>query len=50
MEINIRRAEPGDAEVVALLGRITFAETFAYLFEGHEDDLRTYLDYTFGVA
>lgn len=49
-EINIRKAGTNDAEVVALLGRITFAETFAYLFESHEDDLRTYLDYTFGVA
>lgn len=50
MDLQIRPATPSDAEVIALLGRITFAETFGYLFTNHAADLRAYLDYTFGVA
>jgi ribosomal protein S18 acetylase RimI-like enzyme len=50
MTLDIIRAEPSDAAAVALLGRITFAETFAHLFHEHRDDLRTYLDATFDVA
>jgi len=50
MSLVIRRASADDAEVVALLARITFRETFGYLFERHEDDLRTYLDHTFAVG
>lgn len=50
MDVCIRTAGPGDAEVVALLGRITFAETFGHLFREHQDDLRAYLDATFGVT
>jgi ribosomal protein S18 acetylase RimI-like enzyme len=50
MSLEIRRAEPKDAEAVALLGRITFAETFGSLFQNHADDLRSYLDHTFNVA
>jgi ribosomal protein S18 acetylase RimI-like enzyme len=50
MELQIRRAEPADAEVIALLGRITFTETFGYLFVDHSGDLRAYLDRTFAVA
>ncbi|HUB13809.1 MAG TPA: GNAT family N-acetyltransferase [Acetobacteraceae bacterium] len=46
----IRRAHPVDATVVALLGRITFAETFGHLFVHHAGDLRAYLDATFDVA
>jgi len=47
---SIIRAEPEDAAIVALLGRITFAETFGYLFRDHADELRAYLDTIFGVA
>lgn len=50
MDLQIRRAEPSDAEIVSLLGRITFAETFGYLFTEHGGDLRAYLDHTFSVA
>jgi ribosomal protein S18 acetylase RimI-like enzyme len=39
-----------DAAVVALLGRVTLAETFDYLFVDHKDDLRAYLAATFGAA
>ncbi len=49
MALDIIRAEPSDAAAVALLGRITFAETFGHLFHDHHDDLRTYLDSTFDV-
>ena len=45
----IRKGAPEDAEVVALLGRITFRETFGYLFANHAADLSTYLDRTFAV-
>ena len=48
-DLQIRIAEPEDAKIVALLARITFAETFGYLFEKHKGDLRVYLDHTFGV-
>lgn len=50
MTADIRRAEPADATTIALLGRITFAETFGHLFSQHRDDLRSYLDATFDVA
>ena len=50
MELQIRPAQPADAAVVALLGRITFAETFGHLFVDHETDLTQYLDGVFGVA
>jgi len=50
MELEIRPAQPADAAVIALLGRLTFAETFGYLFDGRENDLTQYLDRTFGVA
>jgi ribosomal protein S18 acetylase RimI-like enzyme len=50
MELQIRSAQPADAAVIALLGRITFAETFGHLFVGHEADLTRYLDNVFGVA
>jgi diamine N-acetyltransferase len=50
MAAQIRRADAADALVVALLGRITFAETFGYLFQEHPGDLHTYLDATFDVA
>jgi diamine N-acetyltransferase len=50
MAAAIRRANQADAATVALLGRITFAETFGHLFRDHQDDLRAYLDATFDVA
>ena len=50
MDMQIRKAQPADAEVIALLGRITFSETFGYLFVDHASDLRAYLDRTFAVA
>jgi ribosomal protein S18 acetylase RimI-like enzyme len=50
MELHIRPARPADAAVIAILGRITFAETFGHLFVGHQTDLTQYLDRTFGVA
>jgi ribosomal protein S18 acetylase RimI-like enzyme len=50
MDLQIRLAIPVDAEIVALLGRITFTETFGHLFAEHADDLRAYLDHTFAVA
>jgi hypothetical protein len=50
MDFEIRPAGPDDAEMVALLGRITFAETFGHLFLNHTGDLRAYLDHTFAVA
>lgn len=52
MTTEIRRATPGDAAIVALLGRITFAETFGYLFRSHceDEELRNYLDATFAAG
>jgi ribosomal protein S18 acetylase RimI-like enzyme len=50
MHLFIKQADNGDAAMLSLLGRITFAETFGHLFERHPDDLRAYLDATFGVA
>jgi diamine N-acetyltransferase len=50
MSAELRKAQVEDAAVIALLGRITFSETFAYLFNEHQDDLRAYLDATFDVA
>jgi len=50
MSVQIRKAGVADAAVIALLGRITFAETFEHLFCAHQGDLRAYLDQTFDVA
>jgi diamine N-acetyltransferase len=51
MSAQIRRAASGDGPIAAFLGRITFAETFGYLFRNYfENDLRAYLDGTFDVA
>jgi diamine N-acetyltransferase len=50
MTTRIIPAKTEDAAIVALLGRITFAETFGYLFQTHPHELGTYLDTTFGVA
>lgn len=50
MSLHIRRAHRNDAELIALLGRITFAETFGYLFVQHSEDLTQYLERTFSVV
>jgi ribosomal protein S18 acetylase RimI-like enzyme len=50
MTAPIIRAKGEHAAIVALLGRVTFAETFGYLFRSHAGELRAYLDTTFGVA
>jgi diamine N-acetyltransferase len=50
VDTEIKRADGGHAATVALLGRLTFAETFGYLFQDHRCDLRAYLDATFDVA
>jgi len=50
MATDIRRADDRDAATIALLGRVTFTETFGYLFHNHACDLRAYLDATFDVA
>jgi diamine N-acetyltransferase len=50
MTIEIRRADERDAPVVALLGRLTFRETFAAQFVQHEKELCEYLDHTFSAT
>lgn len=45
---HIRRVKPDDAQCIALLGRVTFAESFGHLFDDR-DDLKNYLDSTFSV-
>jgi diamine N-acetyltransferase len=49
MTIRIIAAKPEDAPIVALLGRVTFAETFGYLFRSYAQELSTYLDMAFDV-
>jgi len=48
--LTVLPAEISDAPMVALLGRITFAETFGDLFAGYEQDLAAYLAETFAPA
>jgi diamine N-acetyltransferase len=48
MRIDIRKATYKDAEYIALLGRITFTETFGHLFPV-QDELDIYLTDTFSV-
>lgn len=50
MSTEIRRAAPEDAATIALLGRVTFTETFGHLFADCPHDRQTYLSITFGVA
>ncbi len=50
MTITLRKANASDAAIIALLGRLTFRETFGALFAGREDELQTYLDQTFSVT
>jgi len=47
-KIDIRLANSNDAQIIALLGRITFAETFGHFFS-HQQDLQSYFDATFSV-
>ena len=46
--IEIRLAKKEDAPCIALLGRITFTETFGHFFRD-EKDLMDYYDWTFSV-
>jgi ribosomal protein S18 acetylase RimI-like enzyme len=50
MTTDVRIADANDAPIIALLGRLTFVETFGHLFEQHRDDLAQYLVDTFSVA
>ena len=50
MNAQVLKAQPEDAALIALLGRITFAETFGHLFAGHRAHLLAYLDRTFSVG
>ena len=50
MTVEIRAATGDDAPLVALLGWLTFVETFGALYVDHPADLAAYLDATFGVA
>jgi ribosomal protein S18 acetylase RimI-like enzyme len=49
MTVVVKVAGVKEAAVVALLGRITFTETFGHLFVEHRDDLSKYLEATFNV-
>ncbi len=49
MAIGIRAACGDDAALLALLGRLTFRETFGALFQDHESELTDYLETTFSV-
>ncbi len=46
--LDIRQADIGDAGYIALLGRVTFTETFGHFFRNPQD-LRDYYDRTFSV-
>ena len=48
MNIEIRFANRNDASIIALLGRITFSETFGHLFTD-PTDLSEYYERTFSV-
>jgi len=47
-DLIIREASTADAEYIALLGRITFAETFGHFFRD-QNDLQEYFEKTFSV-
>ncbi len=49
MQVETRLATVSDAQFIALLGRVTFAETFGHLFRDPED-LKEYFNRTFSVA
>ena len=46
--VEIRLAKKEDAPFIALLGRVTFTETFGHFFRDPKD-LRDYYDRTFSV-
>ena len=46
--LEIRKAHVDDASFIALLGRITFTETFGHLFR-YKEDLTDYFNETFSV-
>ena len=46
--LKTRRATIDDAEIIALLARVTFRESFGYLFR-EQQDLRDYFALTFSV-
>ena len=46
--LEIRKAQVEDAPYIALLGRITFTETFGHLYR-YKEDLMDYFDRTFSV-
>jgi ribosomal protein S18 acetylase RimI-like enzyme len=46
--VEIRKANANDAEIISLLGRITFSDTFEVFFN-QKKDLSDYLDNTFSV-
>ena len=46
--INIRKAQPEDAALIALLGRITFGEAFRHYFNSPQD-LLDYFEMTYSV-
>ena len=48
-KIEIRRANKDDAGFIALLGRITFTETFGHLYKDNKQDLIDYYNSTFSV-
>lgn len=48
-QIVVRKAKVEDAEIIALLARITFTETFGHLFR-NKQDLLDYYDKTFSVS
>src|SRR5690348_6766481 len=50
MAAEIRRATAEDAVTIALLGRVTFAESFGYLFCSYSQELTSYLNRTFAVG
>jgi diamine N-acetyltransferase len=49
--VEIVQSSPNqtDARTIALLGRLTFSETFGHLFTHVPNELEAYLDNTFGV-
>jgi len=47
-KIEIRLANKEDAQFIALLGRVTFTETFGHLYSDYQD-LMNYYDSTFSV-
>jgi ribosomal protein S18 acetylase RimI-like enzyme len=47
-DLIIREATPANAEYIALLGRITFTETFGHYFK-NPNDLSVYIEKTFSV-